>query len=71
MQLISAGLTWFLEGVYISVPTTAAESLNITVVLVDTTSTLLSTGNYTQVQVRVLLGLGPSPAVLGIIFTLV
>lgn len=71
MQLISAGLTWFLEGVYISVPTTAAESLNITVVLVDTTSTLLSTGNYTQVQVRPLLGLGPAPAVQGISFTLV
>jgi len=51
LQLISAGLTWFLDGVYISLPTTAAESLNITVRLRDTTSTLLTTGNYTQVQV--------------------
>jgi len=51
LQLISAGLTWFLDGVYISLPTTAAESLNITVRLRDTTSTLLTTGDYTQVQV--------------------
>ncbi|DBB14474.1 TPA: hypothetical protein ACH3X3_004761 [Trebouxia sp. C0006] len=57
-QLISAGLTWFLDGVYISLPTTAAESLNITVRLRDTTSTLLTTGDYTQVQVELLSGMG-------------
>lgn len=51
LQLISAGLTWFLDGVYISLPTTAAESLNITVRLRDTTSALLTSGDYTQVQV--------------------
>ena len=39
MQLISAGLTWFLDGVY------------LTVRLRDTTSALLTTGDYTLVQV--------------------
>ncbi|DBA74582.1 TPA: hypothetical protein ACH3X2_009454 [Trebouxia sp. C0005] len=57
-QLISAGLTWFLDGVYISLPSTAAESLNITVRLRDTSSALLTTGDYTQVQVELLSGMG-------------
>ncbi|KAL0035306.1 hypothetical protein WJX77_000193 [Trebouxia sp. C0004] len=57
-QLISAGLTWFLDGVYISLPTTAVESLSITVRLRDTTSALIATGNYTQVQVELLSGMG-------------
>lgn len=51
MQLISAGLTWFLDGVYLTMPTTAAQSLNVTVRLRDTTSALLTTGDYTLVQV--------------------
>ncbi len=51
VQLISAGLTWFLDGVYLTMPTTTAQSLNVTVRLRDTTSTLLTTGDYTLVQV--------------------
>lgn len=51
MQLISAGLTWFLDGVYVTVPTTAYHSLNVTVRLRDAASNLLTTGAYSQVQV--------------------
>lgn len=52
LQLISAGLQWFLDGVYISTPTTSTPSLSINVKLVDTANTPLATGSYTQVQVR-------------------
>lgn len=52
LQLISAGLQWFLDGVYIGMPTVSDPRLNITVTLRDTTSTLLTTGNYTFVQVH-------------------
>ena len=51
LQLISAGLQWFLDGVYISTPTTSSPSLSINVNLVDTANTPLATGSYTQVQV--------------------
>ena len=51
MQLISARLTWFLDGVYVTLPTPTARSLNVTVRLRDTTSNLLTTANFTQVQV--------------------
>ena len=51
MQLISAGLTWFLDGVYVTVPTSASHSLNVTVRLRDAASNLLTSGAYSQVQV--------------------
>lgn len=51
LQLISAGLQWFLDGVYIGMPTVSDQRLNITVRLRDTSSALLTTGNYTFVQV--------------------
>ena len=51
LQLISAGLQWFLDGVYIRMPTVSDQRLNITVRLRDTSSALLTTGNYTFVQV--------------------
>lgn len=51
LQLISAGLTWFLDGVYVSLPTTASRSLKVTVRLRDATSKLLTTGTYSRVQV--------------------
>ena len=54
VQLISAGLTWFLDGVYITPPNVTSQNLYISVRLRDTTSTLLTTGNYTLVQVSFL-----------------
>lgn len=51
MQLISAGLTWFVDGVYVTVPTAASRSLKVTVRLRDAASNLLTTGSYSQVQV--------------------
>ncbi|KAL3148640.1 hypothetical protein ABBQ38_014063 [Trebouxia sp. C0009 RCD-2024] len=50
-QLISARLTWFLDGVYVTLPTPTARSLNVTVRLRDTTSNLVTTGAFTQVQI--------------------
>ena len=55
LQLISAGLTWFLDGVYVTLPTTTTNSLSVTVSLRDTTSTLLADGRYTRVQVSQLI----------------
>lgn len=51
LQLISAGLQWFLDGVYIGMPTVNDPQIYITVTLRDTASALLTTGNYTFVQV--------------------
>lgn len=59
MQLISAGLTWFLDGVFVTLPTAATRSLKVTVRLRDATSNLLTTGTYSQVQVCTRLAAAP------------
>ena len=54
LQLISARLQYFLQGVFISLPTASSQALNITVRLYDTASNLVNTSAGIQVQVGML-----------------
>ena len=54
LQLISARLQYFLQGVFITLPTASSQALNITVRLYDTASNLVNTSAGIQVQVGML-----------------
>ncbi len=54
LQLISARLQYFLQGVFVTLPTAGSQALNITVRLYDTASNLVNTSAGIQVQVGML-----------------